>query len=481
MELRTPDFFNRARELQQLERAWASDRPQMITLWGRRRVGKSALLSQFAAGKRAIYIYGTRISEADVLENLSTQMARAFDQPFLADIKLASWDNAFEIMTRESRSGRLLIVFDEFPYLCEVSQGLDTLVQRWWDRIHRTENVMLVVAGSAFSFMRGLTGLSGALHGRRTGQLDVEPFDYFDAAHFMQHLNPVDRVRGYACYGGIPAYLTHIDASHSLEQGIQESILAPGAFLNREGEDLLRTEFHNETVYASILRSMASGEERPSDIARDIGRGAANEILDHLLRLQDLHMIRRFVPITETHRPRSQRVLYRLSDPYLRFWFRYVSRYQPSLMLGEAEVIWEQVIQPSLDEFVARTTWEEVCMQYLWRRVATGQMPTSFQQLGRWWDNQTEIDIVGTWDNQVTLIGECKWTNAVVDMRAFDALRAKATKLDISDQPTWVLASRSGFDAELHHHAEDGDVLLIEPDDLFDSTLALLSSNETRT
>lgn len=450
----------------------------MMTLWGRRRVGKSALISHFAADKRAIYIYGTRIAERDVFEDLMTQMARAFDQPFLADVTLTRWDVAFDILVRESRSGRLLVVFDEFPYLCEVSQGLDTLVQRWWDQIHRTENIMLVIAGSAFSFMRGLTDLSGVLHGRRTGQVDIAPFDYFDAAHFMPHLDPLDRIRAYACYGGVPAYLTNIDPTRSLKQGIQETILAPGTFLNREGEDLLRTEFHNETMYASILRSMASGEERPSDIARDIGRGAANEILDHLLRLRDLHMIRRVVPITEIHRPRSQRVLYRLADPYLRFWFRYVSRYQPSLMLGQTEAIWDQVIQPSLDEFVARTTWEEVCIQYLWRCVAARQMPLSFQQLGRWWDNQTEIDIVGTWDNRVTLIGECKWTNAIVDMRVFDTLRAKATKLNIVDQPTWVLASRSGFDAELRRRAADGDVLLIEPEDLFDPQLTLLPGDE---
>jgi AAA+ ATPase superfamily predicted ATPase len=473
MDQSTSDFFNRARELQQLERAWRSNRPQLITLWGRRRVGKSALLAQFAAGKRAVYVYGTRISEVDMLENLATQMARAFDQPYLANLKLPSWDTAFEIMTRESNSERLLVVFDEFPYLCEVSQGLDTLVQRWWDQIHRSQNIMIVIAGSSFSFMRGLTGASGALHGRRTGQMDVEPFDYYDAAHFMQHLDAVDRVRCYACFGGVPAYLTQIDATHTLAESIQETILTPGTFLNREGEDLLRTEFHNETVYASILRSMASDEERASDIARDIGRGAANEILDHLLRLQDLHMIRRVVPVTELHRPRTQRVVYRLADPYLRFWFRYVSRYQSSLMLGQSRTIWQQVIAPSLDEFVARTAWEDICMQYLQRRVAAGLMPLSFQELGRWWDKDTEIDIVGTWDNRVSVVGECKWTNTPIDMRTYDTLRAKAMKLNLTDQPLWILASRSGFDDRLRARAREDSLLLIEPADLYDASLTL--------
>ena len=463
----TPVFFNRERELRQLHRAWESGRPELITIWGRRRVGKSALLSQFATGKRAIYVYGTRISERDLLANLSTQMARVLDISALEYVTLPDWDAAFQVLTQESRRERLLVIFDEFPYLCDVTPGLDTLVQRWWDAIHQSENIMVVIAGSTFSAMRGLTGLTGALHGRRTGQLDVEPFDYYDAAHFFSHLTPIDRVRAYACFGGIPAYLQYVRDEWSLAKAVRETILTPGHFLYREGEDLLRTEFHQETLYASILRSIASGEERPSDIARDIGRGAANEIFDHLLRLQELHFIRREVPVTEMFRPRSQRVLYRLDDPYLRFWFRYVSRLQAFLQVGDIEAVWNRDIEPTLDEFVARTTWETVCIQHLWRRIASRSIEPRFQQLGRWWDNQTEIDLVGTWDSRVTLVGECKWTRHPVGLDVLDELQRKASKLTLDEQPLWVLASRSGFDPSVRQRAEKGDLLLIEPDGLF--------------
>lgn len=463
----TPEFFNRERELRQLERAWAAPGAELITIWGRRRVGKSALLSRFAESKHAIYIYGTRISQRDLLANLATQMARVFDTPSLRYAAFRSWDDVFDILTQESRKARLLVVFDEFPYLCDVTQGLDTLVQRWWDQIHRTENMMIVIAGSAFTAMRGLTGYSGALYGRRTGQLDVEPFRYVDAAHFFEHLSPVDRVRAYACFGGIPAYLNHVRDDRSLAENVQQTILTPGHFLYREAEDLLRTEFHQETLYASILRSIASGEERPSDIARDVGRGGVNEILDHLIRLQELHFIRRDVPVTEIDRPRTRRVLYRLADPYLRFWFRYVTRLQAFLQVGEIESVWERDIEPTLDEFVARTTWEEVCTQYLWRLLAARRIEPIFQRLGRWWDNQNEIDIVGTSDNRVTLAGECKWTNAPVGIDTFYRLQKKTIELETREPVQWLLASRSGFEPEVRRRAEQSDLLLIEPDDLF--------------
>ena len=119
--------------------------------------------------------------------------------------------------------------------------------------------VMLVIAGSAFSAMAELTGARGALHGRRTGQLEVQPFDYLDASHFFAQLSATDRVRAYACFGGIAAYLRYWEPDWTLPEALQHTSLNPGHFLNREGEELLRTEFHQEALYASILRAIAHG------------------------------------------------------------------------------------------------------------------------------------------------------------------------------------------------------------------------------
>jgi hypothetical protein len=460
-------FFDREQQLGQLDAAWSAPGAQLITLWGRRRVGKSALLAQFAAGKKAVYLYGKRVTEQDILTELTLQIAAAFDEPHLRLTPLPNWRIALDYLASRLGTVRTLIVFDEFPYLCEVSQGLDTLVQHWWDRIHAGGDVMVVLAGSGLSFMQGLTGVRGALHGRRTGQLAVPPFDYLDASQFFPELSPDERVRAYSCLGGIPAYLRHWRAGETLRANAEATLLAPGHFLFREGEELLRTEFHQETLYASILRAVAAGEERPSDIAQAVGRQSAAEIFGHLQRLQELQFLRREIPITEWDRSRTHRALYRLADPYLRFWFRFVFPYQSFLQLGRAETVWEREIAPHLDEFVARTTWEEVIVQHLWRRLASDRVGARWTHLGRWWDNQDEIDLVGLWRNEVTLVGECKWTAVPVDERVFTALRRKAAKLPLVHEPLWVLASRSGFDRRLRERAERGDVLLLEPTDLF--------------
>lgn len=389
------------------------------------------------------------------------------DDAYLRTAPFPSWDAAFDYLGERARNERLLLVFDEFPYLCKVTSGLDTLVQRWWDRIHRSSRIMVILSGSRFSFMEGLTGAQGALHGRRTAQVAVHPFDYLDAARFFPHLSPEDKVRAYACFGGMPAYLGYWTDEQRLPAHVQQTILSAGHVLFREAEELLRTEFHQETLYASILRAVANGEERPSDIARAVGRHSADEIFDHLRRLQELRFLRREVPVTEWERTRTQRVLYRLADPYLRFWFRFVSPYQSFMQLGRGEEVWEREIAPVLDEFVSRSTWEEVCVQYLWRRLRADDLNVRFSQVGRWWDGKDEIDLVGLWRDKATLIGECKWSSAPVDMAVLAGLKRKAAKLSIRGEPLWVLVSRSGFDQEVENLAAAGAVLLVTPSDMF--------------
>lgn len=460
-------FLDREWETEQLNEIWNEPGARLVTVWGRRRVGKSTLTGRFAANKRAIYLYGTRVTQQDILSDLTAQLRSAIVDEHLLPEPFSTWDGALNFLSTIASDERLLVVLDEFQFLCEVTPGLDTLVQRWWDRIHQTANIVVIITSSAFSFMQGLTGATGPLHGRRTDQLEISPFDHYDAARFFDHLGAVDRVRAYACLGGIPAYLQFGHVGSTISEIVQRSLFNPRHFLFREGEELLRTEFHQETLYASILRAVAAGETRPSDIARAVGRASADEIFDHLRRLIDLQFLRRDVPITEIHRTRTQRVMYRLADPYLRFWFRYVAPNQSQVQLRRGSRIWETYVAPGFDDFVARTTWEDVCVQHLWRRLASDQLPVEFQRLGRWWDNTDEIDLVGVQDRLVTLVGECKWTNSPVNTRIFDELRLKARKLDTVERPLWVLASRSGFEPEVRQRAEQGDLLLIEPDDLF--------------
>src|SRR5438105_7304592 len=139
-----PAFFDRERELAELEATWSARGAQLVTLWGRRRVGKSTLLARFARGKRAVYLYGTRMAERDILDDLARQAAAVFDDAYLRAAPFPNWDSALAYLAERARSARLLVIFDEFSYLCDATPGLDTLVQRWWDGLRSATDLMLV-------------------------------------------------------------------------------------------------------------------------------------------------------------------------------------------------------------------------------------------------------------------------------------------------------------------------------------------------
>jgi hypothetical protein len=460
------DFYDRKVELSALERLWSGHGGQLVTLWGRRRIGKSRLLARFARDKRAIYLYGLRRSEADILRDLSVEAARVLGDPYLARAPFPDWSAALDRLTQATETERLLVVLDEFPYLNDSTPGLDTIVQRWWDRDGAKADLMLVIAGSSFSLMNELTGVRGALHGRRTAQLEVGAFDFVDAAAFYPHLQSVDRIRAYACLGGVPAYLQFWEPDQSIEQHLRSTVLRPDHVLFREPEMLLQTEFHQESTYSSILRAIAAGAHRPSEIALAVGKHSAADIFDHLERLRDLHIVARQVPITEQHQARQHRPHYVLADPFLRFWFRFVAPFQSLIQLGGGDQVWTREIAPALDEWVGRTTWEDVIIQAIWRLVQNSSISTPIGTVGRYWDKDTEIDVLGMWNDQVTLIGECKWTNDPLDERILFDLRRKSAKLKLSPDATVVLASRSGFTDGVRRRAETEPLVLLDPSTL---------------
>lgn len=279
--------------------------------------------------------------------------------------------------------------------------------------------------------------------------------------------------RAYAAFGGVPAYLDVWRDGVALPDMIQSALLTPGELLFAEADELLRTEFHQATMYMAILRAITFGQVKPSDIARAAGKPSADDIFPYLRRLIELRLVRREAPVTEWDQVRPRATLYWLDDPYLRFWFRYVSPTRARLQLGGARRVWDAEIAPTLNQFVAATTWESVCQQGIWRQVAAGSLPVDLTHLGRWWDNTDAIDLVGHWQGDVRLVGECKWTNEPVGETTLVELQRKAAKLSLRQLPIWVLASRSGFTPELRQLATTrADLALITPDRLYEVATA---------
>jgi uncharacterized protein len=295
-------------------------------------------------------------------------------------------------------------------------------------------------------------GYQAPLYGRRTGQYLLEPLQFQDARPFFANYSLDDQVRTYAIYGGTPAYLQTLQVNASLAQNIQEGILTRGSFLYDEVRFILQQELREPRNYFAILQAIAAGKTRLNEIKQATGIEGATAYLD---TLQQLHLVERRVPVTETQPHKSRRGIYRLQDQFLRFWFRHVHPNRSQLERGGAQIILNNQVLPQLDLFTG-LAFEEICRQSLWQLGMSGEISMTPLNIGSWWNANEEIDLVVLGETDVILI-ECKWTNKPVGSDILANLRRKASlilpELE-SRKIRFALCSRTGFTDQLHQEVE---------------------------
>jgi uncharacterized protein len=469
-------FYNRDRERQVLLQALASPRSELLIVYGRRGVGKSALLESALAGSGLPYVFyrATRRTLPLQMAALTLAAREAYPQAFLAQ-PFADFSVFLDFLSyraeEQEKAGEpaVVAVIDELPYLADVDPGLLTVLQHWWDANKRHPNIKLFLAGSYVAFMeRQVLDANAPLYNRRTGAMKLDPLDYAEAALFFPQYSAEAKMEAYAILGGMPSYLEQFDASRSVGDNVKHTILRRNTYLSEERDWLLLEDLRKDTLYGSILQAVARGARKPSDIARAIGKNSAQDIAPALETLRGLDLIVREVPVTEMRQSGSRNSLYWLADGYLDFWYRFVDPSRSLIARGLGVRLWDQTIVPNLQQYISRPTFERACRQYLWRALDRGHLPTDLQltEIGTWWGaGDRELDIVALDATGTTvLVGSCKWTNAPMDVSDYAVLSADVAacspqlKLDHGPPKTtpgpWLaLFSRSGFTARLEELA----------------------------
>jgi AAA+ ATPase superfamily predicted ATPase len=322
-------------------------------LHGRRRVGKTELLQRLCAGRRAVYFLAAQVRDKDNLRAFQRALQETLGDPLLASVELSDWSGALSVAAERAGEERLIVVLDEFPYLCEANAGLPSLVQRFWDQRGKSSSLMLVLCGSQVAFMeREVLAERSPLFGRRTGQRRLDPLAPSEALRFFPSWKRADALLAYAILGGMPAYLRRFDERVSLRENLAREVLRPEGYLFDEVHYLLHTELTNPSTYNSILAAVAGGAERVGDIALSVGVDSptANKYL-HVLR--ELRLIEREIPLTDPDPLRSRRGTYRIADRFVAFHFRHVQPHLSLIEAGRGARVWDEFIQPDLERLRA--------------------------------------------------------------------------------------------------------------------------------
>lgn len=454
-------FFNRTDELEALEERWASKRGELVIVFGRRRVGKSRLITHWGERRRRLYYEATAGSERDHLDDISREIARLTGRRLYQEQPLTSWRAAFAAFEELLQDGKTLIALDEFQFLARHNAEIGSLVNDLIERHADDSNLRMILAGSDVSFFeREVVGYAAVSYGRRTGSLRVEPFAWSSIQPFLPRWSIEDRIRAWAVYGGMPYYLDAIDPANELAENILRTILLPDALLRHEPEFLLAQEsrIRERETYMSALRAIAAGHTKLGEIAQRIQR-RPNDARSFLQTLEDMRLVRRHRPITTQS---GTKVLYAITDPFLRFWFKFVAPYESRLQSREsARTHLRETVLPVLDEFVSRDAFEEVC-----HRWALEHVPGAVE-VGRWWGSKRirtpeglrtrryEADVAAIdADGGIVALGSCKWSASAHDAGELDKLQTIAQMLDVDD-PALYFFDRTGFSERLREIARE--------------------------
>ncbi|OIO07736.1 MAG: hypothetical protein AUJ52_09530 [Elusimicrobia bacterium CG1_02_63_36] len=430
-------WLGREQELKTLKQIASSDRAEFLLLYGRRRVGKSELIDRFIKSQFGVRLLAREESEALQLKQFSEVLADHFQDGLLKTNPFTKWDAFFSYLADKSKE-RVVIALDEFPYLVEANHSLPSLLQYHWDQKLRKTNIFLILCGSSIAMMESLMGSKSPLYGRRTTQALLKPLQFADA---LPQLGPMRHaVEAYSVFGGTPAYLVEYDRHKDFRHNIRGKIMSPERALYRDVEFVLRQEVREPRSYFSILESIAKGNTKIGHIINDTGldKGVVAKYLGVLI---DLHLVQREVPVTEKSPGKSRRGIYRLSDHFFRFWFRFVYPHMQAIEQGRQDWVMDQVLRPRLDEFVG-PIFEQVAREVLQILDRAGRLPFRLIKIGRWWDKDAEIDLIGIGEND-NLFCEVKWSDNVDASDLIHKLQEKAAGVGLPGKSHFCVVARS--------------------------------------
>lgn len=421
-------FVNRDRELSDLEAWWASSVSRPALVWGRRRVGKTALIQRFAGNRRAVFHTGAGRSAAGELLQLSRQ-ARAAGVGGLRDLAsrpYGDWDDALEHLAGAAEVEPLLLVLDEYPELERASPELPGVIRAFLERSQGRTRLRLLICGSAVRAMQAMQEERAPLYGRFDLRVHVHPFAPWEAALLLPGLAPRDQALVYGLLGGMPLYLSWWEPERSVADNLRQLACRPGAPLLTEGDLVLATEAEGSDRPSAVLHAIASGKTRYNEI-KDWIRAEPARTLDRLIQLR---LVERLVPVTDDP-ARTRRRIYRVSDNFLAFHLGLLSRYRDEIDRGLGESILPLLLA-GLDQHLGGP-WEQAFRDHVRRASASGRYVPDVVAVGPWWreGGQDEIDAVALagLGREPALVGEAKWTKNVDGSRVLHTLRAKAAVL----------------------------------------------------
>lgn len=456
-------FINRAEEFAILKKLYNGKKFQFVPVYGRRRVGKTRLIQEFIRDKKAIYFLADSVAESEQLRNLGRLVGEYFNDRILIDAGFKDWYQFFGYIKKKSPD-RLILAIDEFPYLVDSNRAISSIFQKGIDEYLKDSSIFLILTGSSVGMMeKEVLFYKAPLYGRRTASLEIKAIPFIYLKDFFPDKTFDKIMEIYSVFGAIPAYLEKINPESGIFSNIRGAIFDRSTFLYNEVEYLLREELREPRNYFVILRAIAQGKRKLSEIINDTGfdKSLVSRYIDIL---RSLALVEKEIPVTEKYPEKSKLGFYKIHDKFFAFWFKYVFPNRSRIEIGNADYVLG-IVKESFDMHVS-AAYEDAGKDICRKLMADGII--QYTSIGRWWSKNEEIDIVALDEETKTAhFCECKWSSKKVGEDIYHNLVRKAMLVDWHNEQRkdkFMLFSKSGFTSKMMDIAKKEGVVLIYKD-----------------
>lgn len=464
-----PPFINRQEEIALLDGFRRKAGAQFMVVYGRRRIGKTALITHWMSGRprtkiRGFYWVAHRSTPEILLRSFSEALASCLDAEIAARLSFATWEDAFKQMFALAKTEPLVAGIDEFPYLLESVPGLASLLQKIWDAQKQGSQLKLILCGSQYHMMHEqFFTPKQPLYGRATSSLLLNEVSPAHLGKFLPRYSPQQIVETYSVLGGVPKYLEMWDDRAPVMHNIRDLLLSPATLFRHEAVFLIHDEIAEPRTYLGLLEAIGGGLRTPVAIAKTTGLPITHigKYLNHLLELK---LVRRVQSAEAPNAAQTRLSRYEIRDPFMRFHFEFIHPH-PDLVERNRMTEHMEKITGRFDAYVGKTGYEELARRHLEALGTAGKLPFKPDTVGRAWTPRSEVDVFAiNRKSQAALFGECRWTSRKMDVSVLNELQAKAETFPRLKKwkKHFVLFSKSGFTAELTRLAKKESILLFE-------------------
>ncbi|MDP4089648.1 MAG: ATP-binding protein [Bacillota bacterium] len=442
-------FIGRSFEIEQLNKLCTRPGFKFAILYGRRKVGKTALIKEFTRDKETLFYIPEEHNEYLALNSFRDMILKHFKLSS-SKTQINSWEDAFRVICEEAKDKRIVVVLDEFPYLAQENPSISSIIQKVIEGRMKESQIFLIISGSSSSLMeKELLSSKGGLSGLRTAQFQIEPLNFFESAGFFPQASIIDKIKYYSTLGGMPQYLSQFNYSRNYDSNVIEFLLNKSSYLYDEPACYLKPELEDLKTAGKILSLLSTGDFN-LDRLSEKNFFMCEDLVYVIKKLKGLNLIsmRKSIGRSE-RRPWS---VYRLEDNFFRFWYRFLYKNRGLIDMGMMEYLYQNKIMKELNSHVGYI-FEDICLQFLKKLNSGFQLPFVFEAVGSWigynplLKKPAQMDITATSGDNI-LIGECKWNGTAVRMNTVLSVIEKARTLKYANK-FYCFFSRTGYSDEV--------------------------------